>query len=71
MAMRGIMPKASTNQQVGGKPETAPYKRGGKLDLGITDASKKLYRTLLKAEKSVPQDTLFRKDLFDETCESI
>jgi hypothetical protein len=43
----------------------------GKFDLGITDASKKLCRTLLEAEQSVPQDTLFRDDLFDETCESV
>merc|ERR1712093_522723 len=42
-----------------------------KFDLGITDASKRLCRTLLEAEQSVPQDTLFRDDLFDETCESV
>jgi hypothetical protein len=39
--------------------------------LGITDDSKKLYRTLLEAEQSVPQETLFRDDLFKETCESV
>ncbi len=43
----------------------------GKFDLGITDASKKLCRTLLEAAQSVPQDTLFRNDLFDETCETV
>ncbi|TGO62214.1 hypothetical protein BCON_0021g00270 [Botryotinia convoluta] len=43
----------------------------GKSDLGITDTSKRLCRTLLEAEQSVPQDTLFRDDLFEETCESI
>jgi hypothetical protein len=43
----------------------------GKFDLGITDVSKRLCRTLLEAEQSVPQDTLFRDDLFDETCESV
>jgi len=42
-----------------------------KFDLGITDTSKKLCRTLLEAEQSIPQDTLFRDDLFDETCESV
>jgi hypothetical protein len=40
----------------------------GKFDLGTTDASKKLCRTLLKAEL-VPQDTQFRGDLFDATWE--
>ena len=39
--------------------------------LGITDASRGLCRTLLEKEQAIPQDTLFRDDLFDETCESI
>lgn len=43
----------------------------GKSDLGITDMSKKLCRNLLEAKQSVLQDTLFRDDLFDETCESV
>ncbi|KAF4628751.1 hypothetical protein G7Y89_g9402 [Cudoniella acicularis] len=43
----------------------------GKFELGITDESKRLCRTLLEAEQSVPQDTLFHDDLFEETCESI
>ncbi|OBT47399.1 hypothetical protein VE00_02152 [Pseudogymnoascus sp. WSF 3629] len=43
----------------------------GKFDLGITNASKILCRTLLEAEQSVPQDTLFRDDLFEETCKSV
>ncbi|KFY03530.1 hypothetical protein V490_00148 [Pseudogymnoascus sp. VKM F-3557] len=43
----------------------------GKFDLGITNASKGLCRTLLEAEQSVPRDTLFRDDLFEETCESV
>lgn len=42
-----------------------------KSELGITDASKALCRLLLDAEQSVPQDTLFREDLFEETCESL
>jgi hypothetical protein len=41
------------------------------FDSGITEASKRLCRTLLEAEQSVLQDTLFRADLFDETCESV
>lgn len=64
--------------------KSTPYKRAsyetvlairgsfmGKFDLGITDASKKLCRTLVEAEQSVPHHTLFRDDLFDETCESV
>ncbi|KAG9227973.1 hypothetical protein BJ875DRAFT_538432 [Amylocarpus encephaloides] len=43
----------------------------GKFELGITDESKRLCRTLLEAEQSVPQDTLFHDDLFEETCESV
>ena len=43
----------------------------GKSDFGITDTSKGQCRALLEAEQSVPQDTLFRDDLFDETCESV
>ncbi|PVH70477.1 hypothetical protein DL98DRAFT_564149 [Cadophora sp. DSE1049] len=43
----------------------------GKFELGITDESKRLCRTFLTAEQSVPQDTLFRDDLFEETCESV
>ena len=42
-----------------------------KSSLGVIDASKVLCRTLLSTEQSVPQDTLFRDDLFDETCESV
>ena len=41
------------------------------FDLGITDASKSLCRTLLEAEQSVPQGTLFCDDLFYETCKSV
>ncbi|KAF7914564.1 uncharacterized protein EAF01_000970 [Botrytis porri] len=43
----------------------------GKFELGITDESKRLCRTLLEAEQSVPQETLFRDDLFEETCETV
>ena len=43
----------------------------GKSRLGFTETSKTLCRTLLNAEQSVPQDTLFRDDLSDETCESV
>jgi hypothetical protein len=43
----------------------------GKSDLGITDASETLSQTLLDAKQSVPKDTLFRDDLFYETCEGV
>lgn len=42
-----------------------------KSDLGITDASKSFCRTLLEKEQTVPQDSLFRDDLFDRTCRKI
>ncbi|KAL9013979.1 MAG: hypothetical protein Q9173_001357 [Seirophora scorigena] len=42
-----------------------------KSPLGITDTSRELCRSLLEKEQSIPQNTLFRDDLFDETCESV
>lgn len=42
-----------------------------KSELGITDTSKTVCRTLLEAEQTVPEDSLFQDDLFDETCEMI
>ena len=42
-----------------------------KSTLGVTDANRSLCRNLLEKEQTVPQDTLFRDDLFDETCESV
>ncbi|KAI9708412.1 MAG: hypothetical protein M1828_002993 [Chrysothrix sp. TS-e1954] len=42
-----------------------------KSPLGITDTSRELCQTLLEKEQSIPQDTLFRDDLFDETCQSV
>jgi hypothetical protein len=43
----------------------------GKSELGITDASKSFCRTLLETEQTVPDDSLFRDDLFEETCEMV
>ncbi|KAF7958048.1 hypothetical protein EAE96_003615 [Botrytis aclada] len=43
----------------------------GKFELGATNKSKELCGTLLTAEQSTPQNTLFRDDLFRETCESV
>jgi hypothetical protein len=42
-----------------------------KSDLGVTDASKSLCRTLLESDQTVPLDSLFRDDLFDHTCRKI
>lgn len=39
--------------------------------LGITNTSRDLCRALLDKEQTIPQGTLFRNDLFDETCESV
>ncbi|KAL9027219.1 MAG: hypothetical protein Q9196_004232 [Gyalolechia fulgens] len=43
----------------------------GKHPLGISDASKSTCRNLLETQQSVPGDTLFRDDLFEETCEAL
>jgi hypothetical protein len=43
----------------------------GEFDLGITDASETLYQTLLDAKQLVPQDTLFRGDLFYKTYKDV
>ena len=42
-----------------------------KSPLGITNTSRDLCRTLLEKQQTTPQDTLFRDDLFDETCEGV
>ena len=39
--------------------------------LSITDMSRDLCRILLEKKQNIPQDTLFRDDLFKETCVSI
>ena len=39
--------------------------------LDITNTSKSLCRTLLQSEQTVPQDSLFRDDLFKRTCRKI
>lgn len=40
-------------------------------DLGITDKSRSLCRTLLDEEQTVPSASLFRDDLFKSTCNKI
>ncbi|ODH38658.1 hypothetical protein ACO22_02225 [Paracoccidioides brasiliensis] len=42
-----------------------------KSDLGITDGGKDLCRRLLEAEQTIPKDSLFRDNIFDELCEMI
>ncbi|KUJ06351.1 uncharacterized protein LY89DRAFT_703031 [Mollisia scopiformis] len=42
-----------------------------KSDLGITDASKSLCRNLLEKKQTVPQDSLFRDDVFEKACRKI
>jgi hypothetical protein len=42
-----------------------------KSNLGITDVSRSLCRTLLRSKQTQPQDSLFRDDLFDATCRKI
>ncbi|OJD13205.1 hypothetical protein AJ78_06323 [Emergomyces pasteurianus Ep9510] len=39
--------------------------------LGITDASKSSYQILLNAEQRVPENSLFRDDLFKKICEKM
>jgi hypothetical protein len=42
-----------------------------KSELGITDTSKRLCQTIFEVEQTVPQESLFRDNLFDKTCEKI
>jgi len=42
-----------------------------KSDLDITDDSRSLCRRLLQSVQTVPQDSLFRDDLFEKTCQKI
>lgn len=43
----------------------------GKSELGITEASKQLCRTLLDTPQTHPQDSLFRDDIFETTCSMV
>ncbi|KAF5537316.1 hypothetical protein FPHYL_12762 [Fusarium phyllophilum] len=40
-------------------------------ELGITDESKSLCRTLLEKEQQTPKDSLFRDDIFEITCQKV
>ena len=51
--------------------ETILASKGSFMDnseLGIGDESKSLCRTLLKKEQPVPQESLFRHDILEDTC---
>lgn len=43
----------------------------GKSALGVTDSSKDFCQRLLEAEQTVPKDSLFRDNIFDDLCEMI
>lgn len=38
---------------------------------GVTEASERLCQTLLDSKQIIPQDTIFRDDIFDDTCERL
>ncbi|KAF5617076.1 hypothetical protein F52700_12718 [Fusarium sp. NRRL 52700] len=42
-----------------------------KSELGTTDESKSLCRTLLEKEQQTPKDSLFRDDIFEVTCRKV
>ncbi|KAK9364479.1 hypothetical protein V1509DRAFT_613426 [Lipomyces kononenkoae] len=42
-----------------------------KSNLDITSASKTLAKTLFEATQSVPEDSLFRDDVFESTCQKV
>jgi len=42
-----------------------------KAPVGITDGSSALIKTLLDTNQPVPENSLFRDDLFDTTCENV
>jgi hypothetical protein len=84
---RGKQSEASSTGSSDQKPrdvKSAPYQdaryetllatRGSFMDkseLGTTAASKGLCRTFLETEQTFPDDSLFRDDLFEETCEMV
>jgi hypothetical protein len=38
---------------------------------GVTEASERLCQTLLDSKQIIPKDTIFRDDIFDDTCEKL
>lgn len=79
--------KATSNTPSDQKPreeKSAPYQdprysilletKGSYMDkseLDITDSSKRLCRTLLEKEQTVPKDSLFHDDTFDKACRKL
>jgi hypothetical protein len=84
---RGKQSEASSTSSSDQKPrdvKSAPYQDAryetilatkgsfmGKSELGTTATSKSLCRTFLETEQTFPDDSLFRDDLFEETCEMV
>ncbi|KAF4480035.1 hypothetical protein FAGAP_12236 [Fusarium agapanthi] len=80
----GSVSSATPNDQRLREEKCAPYRnpryktlletKGSFMDkseLGITDESKSLCRTLLEKEQQTPKDTLFRDDIFEVTCQKV
>ncbi|KAF7506536.1 hypothetical protein GJ744_011682 [Endocarpon pusillum] len=42
-----------------------------KYNLGITDSSLSTCKALLSLEQTIPNDSLFRDDVFEETCRRV
>lgn len=42
-----------------------------KYKLGVTDASERLCQTLLSSKQIIPMNTIFRDDLFEDTCQRL
>jgi hypothetical protein len=86
-SLRGRQSEASSTGSSDQKPrdvKSAPYQDAryetilatkgsfmGKSELGVTATSKSFCRSLLETEQTFPDDSLFRDDLFEETCEMV
>jgi hypothetical protein len=86
-SLRGKQSEASSAGSGDQKPrdvKSAPYQDAryetilatkgsfmGKSEFGVAATSKSLCRTLLETEQTFPDDSLFRDDLFEETCEMV
>lgn len=80
-----LAPSATSSDQRPREEKSAPYRNPSyptlletlgdsymdESELGITDASKVLYRNLLKTECTTPKDTLFRDDAFPRACRNL
>ena len=42
-----------------------------KYKLGVTEANERLCQTLLDSKQIIPQGTIFRDDIFDDTCQRL